>query len=469
MDAVSCPGCRERDALIAVLQDRLATLEAEVRDLRALVQQNASNSSLPPSANPPQAPKPVVKKPTGRKPGGQPGHPAHLRRRLPPERVDEVVTFIPEKCERCQTPLPAAAGANDPEPSWHQVAELPEITARIIEYQGHARTCPCCGKVTQALIPPELRAHAIGPKLTATMSYLSGCHHVSRRGVEEIVEAVFDAPVSLGTVANHEQEMSQALAAAHAEAQEAVQVAPVKNVDETGWKEAGDKRWLWAAATATVAVFVIHSRRNFAALTALLGETIQGIICSDRWGTYNRVALAMRQICWAHLKRDFQKLVDRGGTAEVLGQQGLEIVRVVFHWWHVFRGSGLDRAGLQEKLAPVQDQLHALLEAGGGCADKKTAKFCRKLSAIEPALWTFARTEGVEPTNNHAERVQRRAVLWRKNSFGSHSADGCRFAERILTVVQTLRLQKRPVLDYLCAALVAHRSSLPVPKLLVCG
>jgi transposase len=451
------------------LERRVAELEAQVRDLLARLKTNASNSSLPPSANPPQATKPVVKQPTGRKPGGQPGHTAQLRQRLPTDRVTQVIPLIPSECQYCGTPLPGEAGPNDSEPTWHQVVEMPPLTAEVKEYQGHARTCLRCGKVTRAPIPSEIRSETIGPKLTGFMSYLSGCHHISRRGVEEIVEAVLNVPVSLGTVANLEQEMSEALAPAYQEAQAAVQAAAVKNVDETGWKEAGKTRWLWAAATATVAVFLIHSRRNFEALTALLGTTIHGIICSDRWGTYNRIATYLRQLCWSHLKRDFQKLVDRGGAAEEVGRAGLEVVRLVFEWWHAFRGGGIDRAGLQVQLAPVQTQLHALLESGSGRADKKTAKWCRKLLKVEPALWTFVTAEGVEPTNNHAERVQRRAVLWRKNSYGSHSADGCRFTERILTVVQTLRLQQRPVLAYLSDALAAHRHGLPAPGLLVVG
>src|SRR3954447_23894166 len=143
MDALLCPGCQQRDATIAVLEERLKALEGEVRELRARLGQNASNSSLPPSANPPQAPKPVAKKPTGRKPGAQPGHPPHLRRRLPPERLQAVVPHVPTTCPRCQVRLPAEAGTGDPEPLWHQVAELPEVTAVVTEHQAQARRCPC--------------------------------------------------------------------------------------------------------------------------------------------------------------------------------------------------------------------------------------------------------------------------------------------------------------------------------------
>jgi transposase len=250
------------------------------------------------------------------------------------------------------------------------------------------------------------------------------------------------------------------------EVQQEVRQAPVKNTDETGWKEAGQKRWLWAAATATAALFVIHLRRSFEGLQALLGEAISGIVCSDRWSVYNKLPLELRQICWAHLKRDFQKLIDRGGPAEAIGRVGLEVVECLFADWWSFRRGELDRPGLQARVERMARELQANLEQGCRCADSKAATFCVNVLAVYPALWLFAAIEGVEPTNNHVERILRMGVLWRKNAFGCHSAAGCRFVERMLTVVQTLRLQDRPVLDYLVDAIVAHRSGLPAPQLL---
>jgi transposase len=284
--------------------------------------------------------------------------------------------------------------------------------------------------------------------------------------VEEVVETVFEVPTSLGSISALEAEASDALAGAYHEAQVAVREAPVKNTDETGWSEMGQKRWLWAAATATVAVFGIHLRRSFEGLQALLGETINGIVCSDRWAAYSKLPLELRQICWAHLKRDFQKLIDRGGPADALGRAGLEVVECLFADWWAFRSGELDRPGLQARLDPIARELQGVLERGCSCVDSKAATFCANVLALYPALWLFAAIEGVEPTNNHAERILRLGVLWRKNAFGCHSAAGCRFVERMLTVVQTLRLQRRPVLDYLYRAIVAHRVGLPAPQLL---
>jgi transposase len=390
-----------------------------------------------------------------------------LRERLPPERLTETTThYVPDFCEVCQDDLPCASGPDDPEPRWHQVIELPEIPVQVTEYQAHGRTCPNCGHVTWAKIPQEIRDHVCGPRLTATMSFLSGVLHASKRGIEEFVETVFQVPIALGTVSNLEQEMSAALADAHAEAQQAVQAAAAKNVDETGWKKAGAKCWLWGAATAAVACFVIAPTRGALGLAALLGDQIKGIISSDRWSVYAQLKLGLRQVCWAHLKRDFQKLVDRNADGKDIGEMGLGAVEVLFELWHGFRGGGLSRGQLQRQIAPVRQTLREWLELGCACKDTKAAAFCANVLAIEPALWTFVRREGVEPTNNHIERLLRPGVLWRKNAFGCHSEAGCRFVERILTVVQTRRLQKRPVLEFLYQSLLAHRQAQKAPPLL---
>ncbi|MGH9206380.1 MAG: IS66 family transposase, partial [Acidimicrobiales bacterium] len=327
--------------------------------------------------------------------------------------------------------------------------ELPATPVDVTEYQAHGRTCPNCGHLTWAELPKEVCDHVCGPRLTATVAFLSGAMHLSKRKIEETIATVLGAPIALGTVCNLEQEMSAALADAHTEAQQAVQEAAAKNVDETGWKKAGEKRWLWGAATALVACFAIAPTRGALGLAALLGDKIKGIISSDRWSVYGRLKLGLRQLCWAHLKRDFQKLVDRGSDAKDIGEMGLDTVTVVFELWHAFRGGGLTRGQLQRQIAPVRQTLREWLELGCACKDTKAAAFCENLLALEPALWTFTRKEGVEPTNNHIERLLRSGVLWRKNAFGCHSEAGCRFVERILTVVQTLRLQKRPVLEFL--------------------
>lgn len=459
MDALACAGCRERDARIADLERRLAELEARLKT-------NATNSSTPPSANPLGADKPVKKKKSKRKRGGQPNHPPHLKQLLPPEQVTRTQHFMPEECANCQAALSRDAGPNDPEPKRFQTIELPPLVLDVVEYQAHTRTCLCCGTVNQATIPAALREHSVGARLTGALSYLTGNLGLSKRNVEELVADLFGAPIALGTVANLEQEVSAAVAAAHQEAIESVRQAEVKFADETSWKLWGKLCWLWAAATAHAAVFMIHTRRSALGLAALLGDDIYGIVHSDRWNVYLQVPPERRQLCWAHLKRDFQKVVDDGGPSAFVGRRGLRIVKEVFAAWHTFQEGKVTRPQLKELMEPLQRRLANTLLEGGLGEDARVSKFCENLLILETALWTFVTTEGVEPTNNYMERLLRRAVLWRKRSFGCNSASGCRFVERILTVVQTCRLQGKNALEYLHTAVHNHRTGQSCPTLL---
>ena len=462
MDGSACPGCNERDARIADLERRLAVIEARLNT-------NSGNSSTPPSANPLGAKPPVVKKKSKRKRGGQPEHPPHLKQLLPPERVTRIEVIVPATCDDCGSALSREAGPDDPEPKRFQVVELPPLAVEVTEYQAHGRTCRCCGHMTQATIPAEIRAHSVAPRLTATLSYFSGCHGVSKRGVEEIAENVFGVPIALGTVANLEQEVSAALESSHREALEVVRRAEVKYADETSWKLWGKLCWLWAAATAGVAVFVIHAKRSALGLKAILGENIQGIVHIDRWHVYLQVPEERRQLCWAHLKRDFRKIVECGGPSAFVGRRGLRIVKDLFAAWRAFEAGTITRGRLRELIAPLERRFSKTLVEGGLGTDTRVAKFCENVLNLESALWTFARVEGVEPTNNFMERLVRLAVLWRRRSFGCNSLAGCRFVERILTVVQTCRLRERNILEYLTHAVQEHRAGRIYANLLVQG
>jgi transposase len=317
-----------------------------------------------------------------------------------------------------------------------------------------------------------VRASCTGPRFSATLCCLSGRVRGSRRTVEEVAEEVFGLPLSLGSVANRETEMAEALASPYAQTQRHVRGAKVKNVDETGWRRAG--RWLWVAATRTAALSRIDRGRNGHGLQNLLGTDAFGIVCSDRHGLYGHLKPGRRAVCWAHLKRDFVRWLERGGPTARLGAEGLKVTAEVLRLWHRFRAGRVTRRGLRRRLKPLRRTLRALL-AWGATRDHsgghrgtgvRASHFCRNLPGIEPALWTFARLKGVEPTNNHAERMLRPGVMWRKTSFGSHSAGGCRYAERMLTVVQTLRLRGRRMVDYLADALDAHRRGVPAPLLI---
>jgi len=440
----------------AQLEKRIAVLEEKVCDLLARLNQNSSNSSRPPSSDPPWI-RPAAKKPSGRKPGGQPGHEGAFRQRLPLERVDVISPHLPTHCGNCQALLPADAKQRG-EPAWHQVAELPPLAAIVTEHQAHALICTHCGYATRAEFPEAIRARTMGPGLSSFLSYLSGRFHQSRRQVQELVETVLKIPLSLGSICAREKEMSAALAPAYAEALQKVREAPCKNIDETGWNEAGELCWLWAAGDNTVAVFKVDPSRGKPGFNALLPQP-QGVLITDRWHAYSRIPLQSRQLCWAHCKRDFQKLVDFGNGGEKLGRAGLKVVREVFTVWRRFKNNLLTPRGLCRKLFPLKQRMRQILEKARDGPMKKAARFSKRMLKCFDALWTFARVSGVEPTNNHAERLLRQAVLWRKRCQRSWSDSGCRFVERVLTVVQTLRLQHRPVFQYLENTLRAHYSS----------
>jgi transposase len=466
MEIPVCQGCRERDLRISQLEAQVKTLLQRIDKLEAKLGRNSGNSSVPPSANPLDAPKPPPKERSGRKAGGQPGHSAQTRVRLAPELVSRTKNIIPKNCEKCQHPLSAEAGPGDPEPLWHQVVELPKVLVDVTEYLAHGRTCPDCSHVTQATISADLRAHGYGPRFTAVVSALSGAFHVSKRDVEAIVETIIGVPIALGTIIAAEQETSAALANAHAEAAVACQQAAVNNIDETSWKLGKKLCWLWTAVSATCTYYLIHAKRSTEALNALFKTAFKGIVTSDRWVVYNCYDVYRRQLCWAHLIRDFQAMYERKGPSKRIGAALLGFTEDVFTLWYCVRDGTLSRSAFRRKIDAQRPWLREWLAKGATCSCAKTAALCTNLLKWEPSLWTFTRIESVEPTNNAAERALRKAVIWRKRSFGCKSEAGCRFVERILTVAKTLQQNQRPLLDYLVESITATRKGQPTPKLL---
>lgn len=444
---------------IRKLQSEVARLQRELKEARGEGRPTASNSSLAPSANPPGEPCPVKKKPTGRPTGAQKGHKGHGRKLLPPQKVDQIVSHRPSHCAHCQTSLdeslPGEVVARC------QQAELPPVLVSITEHQALACTCPACGRVSRGIIPPAIVHSVCGPRLTAALGYLSARALVSRRDVEELLSVLLGFKLSLGSVFARERELSEALAGPYEQLKEQVREEQVRYVDETGWKRA--MRWLWVAATPTAVVFLCCYARTFAAVRRLLGEKLAGWICTDRFGVYDRWPKKRRGLCWAHLKRDFQRLVERGGLSSELGTELLALTREVFHRWRWFVRGKIGRPTLQRELKPLRRRIKQLLQRGAASGVDKTAGLCRRLLKLQGPMWRFAQVEGLEPTNNLAERMLRRGVLWRKKSFGSHSAGGCHFVERMLSVSMTLELRGRNVLEYLTAAVAAHREGRPVP------
>jgi transposase len=362
--------------------------------------------------------------------------------------------------------LSATASPGDPPDERQQVTELPPPRAEVTEYHFAARRWRGCGTVTRASRPAEVGAGSFGPRLQALVALLSGRYRLSRREVVQLLGDVWGAEVALGSVVELEQATSTALAPVVAEAHALAQQASAANVDETGWREGRRKAWLWVMVTALLTIFRVDRARTGLVARDLLGPRWRGIVGSDRFSGYAWLEVPWRQVCWAHLKRDFQQLVDWGGAAAPIGTAALAIEHEVFELWHRFQAGAIDRATLQAELAPVRLKLHALLLAGAQGEHAKAAGRCAELLHLWPALWSFARYPGVEPTNNAAEQALRPAVLWRKGSFGSHSPAGSRFAERLLTVSATCRQQGRDLLGFLVEANQAARLGAPPPSLI---
>jgi transposase len=457
-------------ALVRALWDELvqlragyAQLQARVQELEARLGQNSSNSSRPPSADPLQAPKRPPAPPTGRARGGQPGHQPHLRRIVPPEQVDRIVEHWPLACRHCQGPLePAALG----EPVRHQVTELPPVRAVVTEHHLHHVRCAACGTTTCAVLPAAVSAGAFGPRLQATVAVLSGRYRLSRREVVGVCTDVLRVPLAIGSVDRLCQATAQALAAPVAELQAALPQASAAHADETSWREAGQRCWLWVVVTAVATVFTIAHSRGSGVIKGLLGERFAGRLISDRWSAYTWVPPEQRQVCWAHLKRDFQALVDLGGGARPIGETALDLIEQLFTVWHAARAEPAPRPALAAVVAPLQVEFRTLLERGQQSGHYQAIGLCESLLRLWPALWTFVTVAGVEPTNNAAEQALRPAVLWRKGSFGTQGPAGNTFVERILSVAATCKQHEHSLLDYLTAVCSAAQQGHPIPSLL---
>ena len=471
--------------LVEELSKRLEKLEQQHQDLQNQQQvlqeqlnRNSSNSSQSPSSDPPQVEKRRRRKRSGRKRGGQPGHKGHHRHLFAVEKCESVTDHHPENCNCCGTPL----SGEDPNPYRHQTVELPPVAPQVYEYRLHQRVCDVCGHATRASLPEGVSAQVYGPRVTATVSVLSGMYRHSQRMVQQAMLDLFGIPMSLGSVNNLRHQGSEAVAEPVETAKKYVQQQPVVGSDETGFPQGNvdgknpdnRKGWLWVVVTPLVTVFQVFLSRSQQSAQALLGEAFGGNLISDRHSAYNWIALVCRQVCWAHLKRDFTKIAERTGVSQVIGEALLEQEKQLFNLWRQVRDGTLTRSEFIEGVQPIRIQVKSLLTQGAshqiGAKEKtplaKTVRTCRRLLKVEPALWLFVTVEGVEPTNNDSERALRPAVIWRRISFGSQTEAGSVFVARMLTVMATLRAQDRNVLEYMTQACQAAREGKPAPSLL---
>jgi transposase len=444
----------------AVIAGVIGQLEQRIADLGERLNTNSTNSSKPPSSDPPSVKRRPPAAPSGKRRGGQPGHRRHLRTLVPPEQVHETFDCKPAHCRRCGHGL----ASEDAHPLRHQVAEIPPIQPTITEYRLHRLHCPRCSTSTCGAVPPGVPTGTFGPRLQAVLSLLAGGYRLGRRPVQQLAGDLFGLTLSLGMVAEPRRQAGVVLERPVAELRDHVRQAEVVHIDETSWREGRAKAWLWVALTPMVTVFTIAATRCGGVARQILGAVARRVIVSDRFPSYGWIEV--RQFCWAHLRRDFQAMIDRGGEAAEIGRRLLKHSDELFHWWHRVRDGTMARSTLKGYTDPLRWAVRQDLRRGAECSCSQTAATCRELLAGETHLWTSLRVEGVDPTNNAAERALRHAVLWRKTSGGTEGDSGSPFVERMLSVVATCRQQGRNVLEYLIACHEAHLLGHPAPSLL---
>lgn len=442
------------------LEGRVERLEEGIRELR----RDSDNSSVPPSVDLRSGKRQRKRKRSDRMPGGQPGHPGSGRGLLPIERVDEVIEHLPECCRRCGGSL-AERPARGPI-GRHQVAELPQTAVRVTEHRLCRRSCPGCGAITAAELPPDVPRERFGARLQGAVATLAAGFRLSRRQTSELCSELFGAEIAIGTVDAIVARQGAALREPQKRLSDAVRGAPVVCVDETGWKQGGETRFLWGAFSDEAAVMRVAPSRHREEAEELLGAT-EAVISSDRWWAYDHLEADRRQLCWSHLQRDFRFHAESPlPHQKEFGEACLRIAEGVFEAWREFRASG-DRRRLRRRIKPLERELRELCEQG----KRKSVKtryhrgLARNLVKAWPALWTFLEHDGVEPTNNRAERGLRHAVIYRKLSQGSRCERGALATERLLSAAITCRLQGRSLFAYLVEVSQASIRGQPAPAL----
>jgi len=452
--------------------DRLKRLEEQAR-------QDSRTSSRPPSQDPPKtraerraqarakAKELMRREGERRKAGGQSGHRGAGRDLKPEDQVDEIVDHYPDACGGCGRQFDDQQRRASGRFGRHQVCELPPISVIVSEHRTHQLRCRHCRARTSARLPELIGVSPFGPRFHAAVVTLTARHRISRRGICELVCDLFGATISTGAVDAICQRASDALAGPHCQLQDWVLDQAAVHVDETGWRTRGEARALWTATTPQATFLQIAERCDREQFNALIGTEYRGTVVSDRWNGFSHLDPDRRQVCWSHLQRDFRRHADGLGEQKTFGEQGVALTKQVFAAWRAYQHEHHDRQRLQTEIAPIQIELRALLQAASPkkARNRWHRQFANNLLKIWPALWTFTILNGIQPTNNPAERALRGPVIHRKLSLGTQSPDGERFAEGALSTAATCRLQKRSLFTYLSDLITAHTRGDPFPAL----
>lgn len=402
---------------------------------------NSRNSSRPPSSD--RGKSPLQKARSGRKPGAQNGHAGKARVLYEGADITETRDCYPESHCACG----GLVG------EWqlskrHQTVDLPPIKPLVTEYRLHAGCCEQCGKRHEATLPAGASGRMTGPRLLALIGTLTGGYRLSKRQVQGLLQDVFDIDISVGTISQSEAQLDEMLAPAVAQAHAYVKQSAVVHADETGHHEKGMRQWMWVAIAGWVSVFLARASRSADQARNLLGGDFAGILVSDRYAAYGWMPAQRRQVCWAHLQRDFTRIAERNGAAGRIGMALLDNTHRMFAFWYRVRDGTMNRNAFAMHMQFLRARIEASLHDGCVCGESRTENTCKQILKVREALWTFVQIPEVEPTNNLAERTLRSYVIWRKVSFGSQSQRGSRYIERAMTVVGSCKLQGRNVLEF---------------------
>jgi transposase len=457
-ERVALAGGEPARELLLALFDEVGELRAAQERLERRVGRNSRNSSMPPSKDPPETPKRPPRKRSERKQGAQPGHKGAGRRLV--DDSDETVEHRPVRCRKCGRELSGGERVVG-RPARHQVIELPDTCVVTTEHWLLKVSCPGCGAHTRAQLPGGVEPGAFGPRLRATVVMLAAML-LSRRATVTLLGDMFGARISLGSIESILKQCSEVLEAPWEAIKAALQAADVAHADETSWRKAGQRLWLWAALSATACCYRIDPTRARPAAKALLGS-FDGLLISDRYSVYDFIDPTRRQVCLGHLARNFQAFAERDGPAGRHGQNIKALIDEVMRADTQARHNGIVLAWDTEPLNPIHDRLMDAIEAGERSHTPELSRLCGTVLDIWPTLWNFTDHPGAEATNNRAERALRHAVLWRRTSNGTQTDAGDRFVERILSIRETCRLNQQPLHDYLTDVHTARLTGQPIP------
>lgn len=454
--------CRTLKQEVAELKQEVTLLRKENAELKERLNLNSNNSSKPPSLDIKKKKKKRTNKYSGRKPGGQPGHTGVSRQLVPLEQVDKVISCPPpNKCSDCDIPLLPSKGMLR-----HQVYEVPIPRYEITEYQILQGCCPCCKKTYSGNTPKEIGKRGFGIRAHAAIVLLTSKFKLSKRQALILLKDFFQMPICVGSISNIEGRVSQSIEPLHAQIKNGIDASKMVHIDETGFKQNNRSGWAWVMVNERFSFLKLDLSRGKKVAQKLIGNFTNRIIVSDRYPAYDFLPTACHQVCWAHLKRDFQKISERPGISGVIGRRLLHDYGKVFSFWK----SSLQKTDYNDKRTRkrrrlLKNRLLKNLAWGATCSHIRTARTCRNILEAGEGLWLFLKDPTIPATNNLAERQIRPLVIAKKLSFGVQSERGARFIERIYSLTLTCQQQNKDVLGWLQNSITQFFTGNPAPIL----